>query len=431
MQSPLIQRLRERQVTLNSQLSELSTTLLDAHPRIQRLRSQISALSNQLRTEALKIEESLQQEAKVARSREADLVQRQNELKSEAGRVGRAQVELRSMEREADAQRQLLNSYLVRFKEAQSRQSREFLPADAFVFSKAQVQSKAYFPKKVPTLAGAFFGTFMLGSMFTIAGSILSGNAARQSYMDDIAANREAHSTLAMQDQFASDVNADNGMQHVDAPPLAPSMENLTGTHPEPTNGVSSASVAAKSISMLGRARVAVLSPDSDETDYGTTTLARFLSNKGSSVIVVDMSGSAASTSAMLGSTSAMGIKDLMSGSATFGDAIHGDRASAAHIMPMGNASSQAAAGSAAQLPAILDALQKTYRYVVIDCGAADAGGLARVSDPSTVNIISASDPNSQIVKLSSDMLSHAGFRAPLVVHATEEEKRLMGLVAA
>ncbi|MEO1397496.1 MAG: GumC family protein, partial [Pseudomonadota bacterium] len=138
LQSPLIQRLRERQVTLNSELAEISTTLLPGHPRVQRLRSQLTTLTRQISSEARKIQSSLQEEARVARSREQDLIQRRNQLKSEAGRVGRAQVELRSLEREADAQRQLLNSYLVRFKEATSRQNREFLPADAYVFAEAK-----------------------------------------------------------------------------------------------------------------------------------------------------------------------------------------------------------------------------------------------------------------------------------------------------
>ena len=430
LQSPLIQRLRERQVTLRAQLSELSTTLLSGHPRIQRLNSQISSLERQIRTEARKIEASLQQEANVAAARAEDLVQRRNELKSEAGRVGRSQVELRSLEREADAQRQLLNSYLVRFKEAKSRQNREFLPADAFVFSKAKVQSKPYFPKKIPTLAGAFFGTFILGSMFTLAGSILSGAAARQ-----VAAaprqnlHHEMSHDAAQQGEMGP---SSGGVQHVaPTPSIAPSMESLTGVHPNPSGGVISAVVAARSIAMLGRARIAVLTPETESDEAGTTVLARFLSANGASVVVIDMSGQAGSTKSMLGQTHMPGIKDLMSGTATFGDVIHADSASSAHILPVGTAAATIAAESAEQLPKILDALQETYNYVIVDCGSADAGGLARVSDPSTVNIINAANPENPIVHIASDMLKHAGFRMPLIVHATAEERGVMGLEAA
>ena len=57
LQSALIQRLRERQVALDTQMSELLTTLLPGHPRIQRVKSQLATLTTQIRAEAGKIEE--------------------------------------------------------------------------------------------------------------------------------------------------------------------------------------------------------------------------------------------------------------------------------------------------------------------------------------------------------------------------------------
>ncbi len=52
MSSQLIQRLRERQVQLKADIADLSTTLLDNHPRIRALRSQLTDLDRQIRTEA-------------------------------------------------------------------------------------------------------------------------------------------------------------------------------------------------------------------------------------------------------------------------------------------------------------------------------------------------------------------------------------------
>ena len=221
------------------------------------------------------------------------------------------------------------------------------------------------------------------------------------------------------------------GNPHVDSPPLAPGMKTLTEPVGEPVVNAVTADVAAKTLAMLGRARVAVLSPETDVISDGPVVLARYLASQGASVIVMDMSGKATSTKAMLDHAPAQGIKDLMAGSSSFSDAIHCDGASSAHIMPSGTASSKLAAGSASRLPTILEALQQTYDYVVVDCGAADVGGLARISDPSTVNVINVADSTSASVQLASDMLEHAGFRAPLMVHATEDERKLMGLVAA
>lgn len=444
LQSPLIQRLRERQVTLNSQLSELSTTLLSGHPRIQRLRSQISTLNSQINREVSKIESSLQEEAEVAREREQDLVQRRNQLKSEAGRVGKAQVDLRALEREAEAQRQLLNTYLVRFKEAKSRQNRDFLPADAYVFSRAQIQSKPYFPKKLPMLLGAFFGTFLLGSLITLAAAVLTNSSARQLQMDRYYAMRQhepalaphgtSHGTLhGMRENppLGDDVYPAE-LQQTHTPPLAPAMESLTQpVHAANPNGTTSVQKTVRSMMILGKARIAMLSPDGDEGSQTTVALARYLAGQGPSVVVLDMTGSGASSRVILGSDEMVGVKDLLAGTAGFGQALHADSASDVHIMPTGTMTAQLTAESATRLPGILDALQQSYDYVIVDCGAADAAGLKRVSTPATINILNANGGEQDTISMVSEMLRHAGFRAPLVVHATQEERQLMGLEVA
>ncbi|MEP0942299.1 MAG: Wzz/FepE/Etk N-terminal domain-containing protein [Rhizobiaceae bacterium] len=411
LQSSLIQRLRERQVTLDAQLSDLLTSLLPGHPRVQRLKSQIETLSAQIRDEAKKITTSLQGEAEVARAREADLIQQRNVLKSEAGRVGKAQVELRALEREADAQRQLLNSYLLRFREAESRQNREFLPADAFVFAKAEVQSKPYFPKKLPTLAGAFFGTLILGSVITLAAGVMSGTAVRQSYQQ---AYNMAGPLQGMPVNGAA--NGDHRLQMSQTPSLAPSLENLQGQSAGHSAGASM-SMVTETVKMMGHGRVAVLAPEAGKRSLTAIVLARALSAKPASVIVVDMTGSATPTQAMLGHQTSAGIKDLLAGVASFADTLHCDRSSNAHIMASGNSSPQSAAQSAAQLPMILDALQQTYEYVIVDCGNADVGGLSRVSTISTVNIVDVTNAGSPVVSVIAEKLLQAGFKSPMVVN--------------
>lgn len=72
MASPLIQRLRERQVQLNNDIADLSASLLSGHPRIKALRSQLADLDQQIRLEARKVLASLENEAETSRLREAE-----------------------------------------------------------------------------------------------------------------------------------------------------------------------------------------------------------------------------------------------------------------------------------------------------------------------------------------------------------------------
>ena len=119
--SPLIQRLRERQVQLNNDIADQSSSLLSGHPRIRALRSQLADLNQQIRLEARKVLGSLENEAQTARLREAELTRSLNQLKAQSSKAGEEEVELRALEREATAQRQLLESYLTRYREASSR----------------------------------------------------------------------------------------------------------------------------------------------------------------------------------------------------------------------------------------------------------------------------------------------------------------------
>ena len=147
LSSELIQRLRERQVQLKADIADLSTTLLDNHPRIRALRSQLADLDSQIRGEAQKVLKGLETQAQTAKFRETQLIADLNTAKAASARAGDEEVELRSLEREAAAQRELLESYLTRYREASSRKDRSYLPADARIFSSAVVAVRALFPE--------------------------------------------------------------------------------------------------------------------------------------------------------------------------------------------------------------------------------------------------------------------------------------------
>jgi hypothetical protein len=75
-------------------------------------------LSRQIRDEARKVLTGIRSEAEIAREREEELMGRLAELKVAAASANEREVKLRALEREAEAQRALLESYLVRYREA-------------------------------------------------------------------------------------------------------------------------------------------------------------------------------------------------------------------------------------------------------------------------------------------------------------------------
>jgi uncharacterized protein involved in exopolysaccharide biosynthesis len=70
MNSQLIQRLLEQQVTLKRRIAELRPTLLPQHPRMRELMAELSDLKLQIRGEAEKIALGLESQARIAGARE-------------------------------------------------------------------------------------------------------------------------------------------------------------------------------------------------------------------------------------------------------------------------------------------------------------------------------------------------------------------------
>ncbi len=179
LNSQLIQRLRERQVALQAQTAELSTTLLPSHPRIRALQGQVANLETQIRGEAAKVLAALQTAARVAAAREESLVASLNEAKVDVSRTNDQGIELRALEREAAAQRELLESFLTRYREAAARTEANYLPADARIISRAVPPSDPSFPRKTMMSVAAAIAMFLLSSAMVLLGAFMSGRAFR------------------------------------------------------------------------------------------------------------------------------------------------------------------------------------------------------------------------------------------------------------
>ncbi len=154
LNSELIRRLTEQRITLRAQLAEQSSTLLDGHPRIKELRAQIADLDNQIRGEAEKVARSFENDAKLAGARhgERKVATSLDQAKSQAASTNGQDVQLRALERDAKSQRDLLESYLAKYREATSHDTINSTPADARIVSRATVSNIPAYRRKLPTM---------------------------------------------------------------------------------------------------------------------------------------------------------------------------------------------------------------------------------------------------------------------------------------
>ncbi|MBN9013386.1 MAG: GumC family protein, partial [Rhizobiales bacterium] len=148
LNSELIRRLSEQRVTLRAQLAEQSSTLLGGHPRIKELKAQIADLDKQIREEAGKLSRSLENDARIAEARVESLSANLDQLKRQATSTNGQDVQLRALDREAKAERDLLESYLAKYREATARESIDAAPADGRIISRGIVSNTPNYPKK-------------------------------------------------------------------------------------------------------------------------------------------------------------------------------------------------------------------------------------------------------------------------------------------
>ena len=182
LKSELIGRLVEQRVQVQRELAQLSATLLPSHPRIKQLNSELADVREQIRDEASKIVKSLKNEAEVASARETSLRNSLNDTKAQASGQGDAEIKLRALEREAKANRDLLKSYLARYRDASARHDMGSVPAQAAIVSRAHASILPSFPKRGPLSLLIMAATALLALAYVVARELIGAPEEGREY---------------------------------------------------------------------------------------------------------------------------------------------------------------------------------------------------------------------------------------------------------
>lgn len=419
--SQAIQQLKQSESTIRSQISDLSTSLLDGHPRLKALRSQLSGIREQIAGETRKIVASLESEANVSRIRERQLVQQLNAVKADSARAGEDEVGLKALEREAVAQRQLLETYLARYREASTRLDAGSSPADARIISQASEPSEPSFPKVLPITIVAAMAAFILCAVAIMLAELFSGRALRPVDTSGAGAPLEDEPEHVVTARVA-DARVQTPLAPRPAPGTLPASLLNAAADPTPVPDMDTTAdvqetaaphdefSVASVASYLAEANVAIaisISPSGDDGSTATVMLARAIAESGRTVVLIDMTGSACPTRLMAAHRDLPGITDLLCGEAAFSDTIHPDRLSDAHVIPQGNSDIRAAMRGVDRLSMIADALSDAYDLVLIECGPANADSVSRLSRNGAHEII-LSAPNPDKAQLAEIMATFA-----------------------
>lgn len=362
--SELMRRLSEQRVTLRAQLAEQSSTLLGNHPRIKELKAQLGDLDGQIRDEAAKISRSLENDARIASGRVDGLTTSLEQLKKQATSTNGQDVQLRALEREAKAQRDLLETYLGKYREASTRESIDSAPAEGRIISRAVVSNTPAYPKKLPIVLIATLATLLLSSGLVVTGELLRQTAPRA--IATLAQPRARQEPVVQEPVVQAPVV---DAVEIEPPPLQPTMTANADVSEfaeigQLAESLMAAGAGAKKVTVLGTA-------SGDAITLSTLTLARHLA-RDARVVVVDLAASSPTIAAVSVDPTAPGLAELMQGQASFAQIITRDKLSHLHLVMAGRPGFDRSLLQSPRVTLAIDALLRAYDHVIVDAGSAE-----------------------------------------------------------
>ncbi|MGL4441144.1 MAG: GumC family protein [Bosea sp. (in: a-proteobacteria)] len=387
-----VRRLIEQRGTLRAQIALESRSLLPEHPRIKELTAQISDLENQIRSAAERTVRTLENEARIAGSRVETVAATIEAQKRMVGDANESEVQLRALERDAKTQRDQLEQFLSRQREALARDAENAAPADARVVSRAITPLTPSFPKKVPTVAVVTLATFFVALATVVSRELLSGRAVQP-----VAPAAPVPQPQPIQPGTARFSNGMRASRGFDAETDARAdVEEEVADFDAAVSGEDSARDARRArvaglITHAGRlTHLRLMMQDAGSwADQLSSCVRQRTEGKGSRLMVLD-AGTRAGSARLLGAELAedaptllidlsagersrmAGMSELLSGDASFADIIDRDPQSRLHVITAGKAGREAVIAADELLDLALDALCDAYAHVLIEVSTRD-----------------------------------------------------------
>ncbi len=396
LNSTIVQSLREQQVASTRRVAELSATYLPSHPKMIAAQNDLRNIDRQIRGEALKLVDSLDQQARIAEAREKSLRARLEEMKGRESTANLASVKLKALERESAADKALLESLLLRYADASARQDLSTQPGMARIIQQAAIPTSPSFPKSGPlVLLITFAGlAFSLGLSFLMeimaAANRLAVPAASNAPQPREPQEPAAFAAIsAPQIQEALPLRhfpdapslAGNSIQAIAAFPSAASpeenLELLKDVDNQDRHGLHAASrqvaewaLKLQRMAALRRLAITGMGGGVGDSSMATVAIARAIAAKGARVVVVDLATEGSSIDMLFGLPAGPGFVDLLTGSTDFTKVIARDPLSNAHLLRFGMERKESTLSLMDQrTEAVLNALGNIYDVVMIHAG--------------------------------------------------------------
>lgn len=367
--SPVIQLLRKDQAQYSRELVALEDAGASKSTQIPALKSQLASLQQQIAAETERVLLSLSSEVDVARRKEEVLTREFNDLQTSYGGLSQAMIHVKQLEREAEANRAVYESFLNRYKQT--------LEQDGLAAPEARLVSRAEPPRRPSTARLPMI-------VFGLAGGLGVGLA--------LALMLERFDDRV---RLAALIEERTGAQVIGQIPQAPHRRRFAPIDdPVIRRGSAYSRAFAKLQATLrlsphiADARVIMVTSALAQDGKTSTclSLARVMALSGEKVIVIDADWHRPSVARALRGHTSRGMADVARGDATAAEIIQVDDQSGAHFIAPGNTAGlpQSALGAEA-IGAFIAQLRQRYDLILLDTppvlSSAEAALIGRFAD--------------------------------------------------
>jgi succinoglycan biosynthesis transport protein ExoP len=372
LSSPLIQALRQQESVVLRKQAELSTKYGPKHPQLINVNAELADLRQKITIEVRNVISNLRTELEVAKAREASLTRDLTDMERRVGGLNEKEVQLRALEREATANRTLLNTFLQRFKETSGQEGIQ--APDARIISAASLPVAPSFPNVLLIMSLTMVGSLILGVGLVFAIEQLDSGFRS---MDQV--EREmgvpALGMIPLLDPAKS-----GGL-----PPEQYCLEKPVSAYAESIRNLY-VSLSLSDVDKPPKLVLITSSVPEEGKSAVSLSLSRVVARSGQKVVLIDCDLRRPAIHSRLNLPAKPGLVELLAHRAQFKDIVRIDKDSGAHIIPAGElAPNPTDLLASEQMQKLLIDLAKVYDFVVLDCSpvlaVTDARVLARRVD--------------------------------------------------
>ena len=372
LQSPLIQSLRQQESLVLRKQAEMSTKYGPKHPQMINVNAELADLRQKISIEVRNIISNLRTELEVAKAREASLMRDLGDMERRVGGLNEKEVQLRALEREATANRTLLNTFLQRFKETSGQEGIQ--APDSRIISTASLPITPSFPNVLLIMSLTVVGSLILGVGLVFAIEQLDSGFRS---MDQV--EREMGVPALGMIPLLDPAKA-GGL-----PPEQYCLEKPVSAYAESIRNLY-VSLSLSDVDKPPKLVLITSSVPEEGKSAVSLSLSRVVARSGQKVVLIDCDLRRPAIHSRLNLPAKPGLVELLAHRAQFKDIVRIDKESGAHVISAGElAPNPTDLLGSEQMQKLLADLAKVYDFVVLDCSpvlaVTDARVLARRVD--------------------------------------------------